>query len=142
VFFHIGGSNLLPITYVENCADAIIAAGLRPGNDGEVYNVVDDGIVTSREYLALYKRRVDRLNSVRVPYWAMQWVSGRVSRYHTKSKGQLPAILTPYKAKALWGGNTFSNGKLHSIGWTQPVPTPEALEKTMASFRVQDAVSA
>ncbi|GAC1648202.1 MAG: NAD-dependent 4,6-dehydratase LegB [Acidobacteriaceae bacterium] len=139
MFLHIGGSNLIPLTYVENCADAIVAAGLSSGNDGAIYNVVDDNIVTSREYLNLYKRHVRRLRSVRVPYAIMQWLSGRVNRYHKKSKGQLPPILTPYKSKALWGGNKFSNARLHAIGWTQPVPTPDALQMTMANLRQQFA---
>src|SRR5207302_887181 len=32
-FVHVGGSNLLPLTFVDNCAEAIVLAGLRPGVD-------------------------------------------------------------------------------------------------------------
>ncbi|MBV9669617.1 MAG: NAD(P)-dependent oxidoreductase, partial [Acidobacteriales bacterium] len=135
IFAHVGGKNLLPLTYVENCADAIVAAALTAGNDGEIYNVVDDGTVRSRDYLRQYQREVRKMRTARVPYWTMQWLSRRVSRYAERSKGQLPAIFTPYKAKALWGGNKFSNAKLHSIGWFQPVPTQEALRRTFESFR-------
>lgn len=134
-FAHIGGSNLLPLTYVANCADAIVVAALTAGNDGEVYNVVDSDIVTSREYLKLYKRHVKSLRTVRLPYWALQWLSKRVNAYHVRSKGQLPAIFTPYKVKALWGGNRFSNAKLRAIGWQQPVATKDALLRTFESFR-------
>ena len=42
VFLHLGGSNQIPFTYVDNCAEAIILAGLVQGVDGEVFNVVDD----------------------------------------------------------------------------------------------------
>jgi nucleoside-diphosphate-sugar epimerase len=41
-FIHLGRSNLLPLTYVDNCAEAIVLAGLKPGVEGEVFNVVDD----------------------------------------------------------------------------------------------------
>jgi len=51
VFLHLGGSNTLPLTYVDNCADAIALAGLTPGIDGEVVNVVDDDLPTSRRVL-------------------------------------------------------------------------------------------
>ena len=34
-FIQIGGSNLVPLTFVDNCADAIVLAGLVPEVDGE-----------------------------------------------------------------------------------------------------------
>src|SRR5262249_53485228 len=58
VFLHLGSSNVIPFTYVDNCADAIVLAGMRPGIEGEVFNVVDDDLPTSRQFLRLYKRNV------------------------------------------------------------------------------------
>lgn len=135
IFLHIGGRNILPLTYVENCADAVAVAGLNPDNDGEVYNVVDDELISCGRYLRMYKKRVRGIRSVRIPYWFMQWFSRRVSWYHNYSNGQLPAIFTPYKVKAIWGGNRFSNAKLHAIGWQQCVHTKDALNLTFNSFR-------
>jgi nucleoside-diphosphate-sugar epimerase len=43
----VGGSNVLPLTFVDNCAEAIVLGGLVPGVDGEVFNVVDDELLTS-----------------------------------------------------------------------------------------------
>ena len=63
-FLHLGGNNLLPLTYVDNCAEAIVVAALTPGASGQVYNVVDDDLVTSKQYLALYKSRVAPVRSV------------------------------------------------------------------------------
>jgi nucleoside-diphosphate-sugar epimerase len=137
LFLHMGGGNLLPLTYVENCADAIALAALTPGNDGEAYNVVDDDLITCREYLRLYKQNVEKIRSLRLPYPAMQWISRRVQWYHNYSTGQLPAIFTPYKTKTMWGGNRFSNAKLHSIGWTPSVPIKEALTRTFQWLRRQ-----
>ncbi len=56
IFLHFGGSNPLPLSYVENCAEAIVLAGLIPGIDGEIFNIVDDDLPTSREFLKLYKK--------------------------------------------------------------------------------------
>src|SRR5437868_1495051 len=56
-FIHVGGSNFLPLTFVANCAEAIVLAGLRPGVEGEIFNVVDDESMTSREFLKAYKKR-------------------------------------------------------------------------------------
>ncbi|WP_260706278.1 NAD-dependent epimerase/dehydratase family protein [Edaphobacter flagellatus] len=136
-FLHLGGKNLLPLTYVDNCAEAIVVAALYDGADGQVYNVVDDDLVTSSQYLSLYKSKVKRLKSVPVPYAALMWGSKMVERYHQKSKGQLPAIFTPYKTRAMWGGNQFSNARLKSIGWRPILSTREALERTFAAFRAE-----
>ncbi len=68
VFLHIGGSNLLPLTYVDNCAEAIVLAGLTPGVDGEIFNVVDDELLTSAQFLRAYKRRV-KMFSIRFRYF-------------------------------------------------------------------------
>ena len=54
-FIHLGGSNELPLTFVDNCADAIVLAALKPGVDGEVFNIVDDERLTSREFLSAVK---------------------------------------------------------------------------------------
>ena len=59
-----GGSNLLPLTFVDNCAEAIVLAGLRPGIEGEIFNVVDDELLTSSEFLRLYKKGVNQSFSV------------------------------------------------------------------------------
>ncbi len=135
MFLHLGGSNVLPLTYVENCAEAIVVAALSAGADGEIYNVVDDDLPTSRAYLGMYKRRVKTLRSVPVPYFGLMAVSRMVERYSRSSKGQLPAIFTPYKTRAMWGGNRFSNAKLKGLGWRPVVSTAAGLETSFAAFR-------
>jgi nucleoside-diphosphate-sugar epimerase len=136
-FLHLGGNNPLPLTYVDNCAEAIVVAALTPGASGQVYNVVDDDLVTSKQYLALYKSRVAPVRSVPVPYPVLMWGSKMVERYSERSRGQLPAIFTPYKTKAMWGGNQFSNAKLKSIGWRPLISTREGLERAFAAFRLE-----
>src|SRR5262249_672137 len=130
VFLHLGGKNWLPITYVDNCADAIALAGQDPRSAGQVYNVVDDELVTSAEYLKRYQPSVPPPRSVRLPYPATMILSRLVARYHEHSKGQLPAVFTPYKTATSWKGNRFTNEKLKSLGWKQLVSTDEGLRIT------------
>jgi nucleoside-diphosphate-sugar epimerase len=137
MFLHLGGSNLLPLTFVENCAEAIVVAALYPAASGEIYNVVDDDLVTSREYLSAYKKQVKAMRSVPVPYFALMWASKAVEGYSRRSKGQLPAIFTPYKTRAMWGGNRFSNAKLKGIGWRPLVTTRDGLTRAFAAFRAE-----
>jgi nucleoside-diphosphate-sugar epimerase len=60
-----------------------------------------------------------------------------VERYSERSRGQLPAIFTPYKTRAMWAGNQFSNAKLKSIGWRPLISTREGLERAFAAFRAE-----
>jgi nucleoside-diphosphate-sugar epimerase/peptidoglycan/xylan/chitin deacetylase (PgdA/CDA1 family) len=132
---HFGGGNPLPLSHVDNCAEAVVVAGTHPSAAGEVYNVHDDDLPTCREYLRAYQKHVRKIRSVSVPYFAVKLLSSIIAKYHRYSKGQLPAILSPYKAASLWGGNRFDNSKLRSIGWRQLVPTADGLQRTFTAFR-------
>ena len=142
LFFHLGGSNLLPLSYVENCAEAIVVAGIHPSSAGQVYNVHDDELPTAAEYLRAYKKSVKRLRSIRLPYFVTRMLAKTLESYHRRSQGQLPAIITRYKAAAAWGGNRFRNAKLHSLGWRQLVTTRDGIATTFDFLRIQDATLA
>ena len=137
-FFHLGGNNLLPLSYVANCAEAIVVAGGHPDAAGQVYNVHDDELPTAAEYLSEYKRQVKSVRSIRLPYFATRMLAGCLETYHRRSLGQLPAILTRYKVAAAWGGNDFDNAKLHSLGWRPLVTTQEAMAKTFEYLQGQN----
>ncbi|WP_434045708.1 NAD-dependent epimerase/dehydratase family protein [Sorangium cellulosum] len=135
VFLHLGGRNILPLTYVDNCAEAIAVAGRSEVAKGQVYNVHDDDLPTADVYLARYKREVKPIRSLSVPYVALTGISKLVERYHAYSKGQLPAVFTPYKSATSWKGNRFDNTKLKALGWKQLVSTEEGLQRTFAYLR-------
>jgi nucleoside-diphosphate-sugar epimerase len=139
---NLGGNNLLPLTYVENCAEAMVVAGTHPDAAGHVYNVHDGDLPTCREYLRAYKKSVRNIRSIPVPYFALRLLSGILAKYDTYSKGQLPTMLTPYKVASMWRGNRFNNSKLHSIGWRQLVSTAEGLQRSFGVFRAElDAIA-
>ena len=140
LFLHLGGGNKIPLTFVENCADAIVVAGQSPKAAGEAFNVHDDDLPTSRQYLKAYKRDVRPVRSLRIPYWLMQLISRAVARYHVYSRGQMPAVFTPYKTATLWKGTRFSNEKLKAIGWQPLVPTQEGLRRTFEYARNHQSV--
>ena len=70
VFLHLGLGNQMPFTLVDNCADAIVLAGLTPGVEGQAFLIVDDDLPTSREFLRRYKKRVKRFLTIPMPYRA------------------------------------------------------------------------
>jgi nucleoside-diphosphate-sugar epimerase len=132
LFLHLGGRNLLPLTFVDNCAEAIVVAGEQSATDGQTYNVVDDDLPTCADYLRHYQREVRTLRTLRVPYPFTQALSWLCERYYQYSQGQLPAFFTSYRSATTWAGNRFSNAKLKSLGWRPIVSTEEGLRRTFA----------
>ena len=112
VFLHLGGSNTIPFTYVENCAEAIVLAGLVKGVDGEVFNVVDDDLPSSRQFLRQYKKNVRRFKSVYVPHGASHALCYLWEKYSHWSKGQLPLAFNRSRWYSEWKKTRYSNEKL------------------------------
>jgi len=134
-FAHIGGSNTLPLTYVDNCAEAIVLAGLRPGVEGEVFNIVDDDLPTSRQFLRAYKQKVRRFRSVPLPYFLMKRLCGWWEAYSIRSKGQLPPVFNQRRCASEWRGNRYSNQKLRDrLGWKPRVGMKDAMASFLAQF--------
>jgi nucleoside-diphosphate-sugar epimerase len=128
LFLHLGGSNQLPVTYIDNCADAIILAGLTKGVDGEVFNVVDDDLPSSRSFLRQYKKHVRRFTSVYVPHLVSYALCYLWERYSTWSEGQLPPVYNRKHWRVYWQKTSYSNEKLKTrVGWAPRVPAAEAL---------------
>ena len=130
IFVHLGGSNTIPLTYVDNCAEAIVLAGLVKGVDSEVFNVVDDDLPTSREFLRLYKKNVRRFKSVYLPHAASHALCYLWEKYSQWSNGQLPLVFTRRRWYAYWRKTRYSNQKLKArLGWTPKVPTEVGLRQ-------------
>jgi len=134
-FIHLGGSNELPLTFVDNCAEAVVLAGLVPGIDAEVFNVVDDERMTSAQFLSAYRRRVGRFTSVRLPYFLAVALCRLWERYSVKTHGQLPPAFNRRRCAADWQGNRFTNQKLRErVGWRPRVPLGEAMARFLDQF--------
>jgi nucleoside-diphosphate-sugar epimerase len=136
IFLHLGGSNTIPFTYVDNCADAIVLAGLTPGIDGEVFNIVDDNLPSSRQYLRWYKKNVRRFRSIYVPHAASHALCYMWERYSIWSEGQLPPVFNRRRWHAFWKKARYSNDKLKSrLGWAPTVPISEGFKRYSESYR-------
>jgi len=129
-FLHLGGGNRIPFTYVDNCADAIALAGLIPGVDGEVFNVVDDDLPTSRQFLRLYKQNVNKFKSIYVPH-AVSYLFYRFwEKYSVWSQGQLPPSFNRRRWHVEIKKTIYSNDKLKTrLGWTPRVSLDEGLKR-------------
>src|SRR5438132_6842987 len=133
-FIQVNGSNLLPLTYVDNCAEAIVRAGLKPGIDGEVFNIVDDEILAGRDFLRACKKAMV-FRSARVPYSLAYGACFLWEKYSTWSKGQLPPVFNRRRCSAEWKSQRYSNQKLKErVGWKPSVPMKQAMERFLEQF--------
>jgi len=138
-FMHLGGSNELPLTFVDNCAEAIVLAALKPGVDREIFNVVDDEKLTSREFLSA-RKTAKKFFSISIPY-PLAYLGCRLwENYSKRSQGQLPPVFNPRRAAAEWKGNRYSNQKLHErLGWKPRVSMQSAMSSFLAQFNNESA---
>jgi len=139
IFLHLGGSNVMPFTYVDNCADAIVLAGIRAGIDGEVVNVIDDDLPTSRQFLRLYKKHVRSFASVPIPRMVSYALCALWERYSRWSEEQLPPVFNRRAWHAYWKGSRYANDKAKRLlGWNPQVTTEEGLRRYFESCRSGD----
>jgi nucleoside-diphosphate-sugar epimerase len=130
IFLHIGGSNSLPVIFLDNCAEAIVRAGIVAGVDGEVFIAVDDDLPTSRDFLRLYKKNVANLWSIRIPYPAFYYMTCLWEKYSNWSEGQLPPVFNRRNCAAYYQKQHYSNRKLKEMtGWTPRMSFQEALQR-------------
>jgi nucleoside-diphosphate-sugar epimerase len=136
LFLHLGGGNPIPFSYVDNCAEAIVLAGLKPNVEGEVFNVVDDDLPTSREFLRMYKHHVRNFRSLYIPRWASFSLCYLWEKYAKWSQGQLPPVYSRGTWHAYWKKTRYSNEKLKTrLGWQPKVPMADAFRLYFESCR-------
>jgi len=132
-FMHLGGLNQIPLTYVSNCAEAIVLGGLVHGVSGEVFNIVDDDLPTSWRFLNLYRKHVRRFRSLHVPHFLSYLFCWFWESYARRSRGQLPMVFSRAEWHAYWKRTRYSNQKLkNGLGWRMRVPTSEGLSRFFA----------
>jgi nucleoside-diphosphate-sugar epimerase len=136
LFLHLGGSNTIPFTYVDNCAEAIVLAGLTRGIDGQIFNVVDDDLPSSRSFLRQYKRNVRRFKSLYLPHAVSYGLCCLWENYSHWSEGQLPPTFNRRSWRAFWRKTRYTNAKLKQLlGWTPEVSTAEGMRRYFESCR-------
>lgn len=130
IFFHLGGKNRIPVTYVDNCAEAIALAGLRKQIEKEIFNIVDDELPTSQEFLELYKKRVKHLTSIYLPKRLSYWLCFLWELLSIWSGGRIRPTLNRGRWSADWKGNEYSNRKAKRLlGWEPKVSLQVGLQR-------------
>lgn len=122
----LAGAARLPLTYVGNCAQAVVLAA--EASDGRtVVNVVDDNLPTRAAYMAALASRVSpRPVVVDVP-WAVLGAGGAAAH----ALGVTAGMLEPSRLDARCKPLTYSNERAKAVyGW-QPATTFAEAMKTL-----------
>jgi 2-alkyl-3-oxoalkanoate reductase len=115
----VGGRGILPLTYVENCAEAIVQAIAATAAIGETINLVDDNLPTQHCYtekILAVTPEPPKLTSI--SWWGMQSIANTawwVNQQFLGGQGRLPGILVPAKIHARFKPLRYRNSKAKQL---------------------------
>jgi len=131
VFVILGrGRNVLPLTYIDNVIDAVCLVGSREAAAGHIYNIVDDELLTQREYLGALIRAA-RLNAatLRVPLTAVSLLALLLEARARLTK-RAPVFVRYRLISATRGLRYDTSRAKEHLGWKPNVPLVEGLKRT------------
>jgi nucleoside-diphosphate-sugar epimerase len=145
-WIRIGAGAKLPLTYVENCADAVVLAVEKPGSIGKTFNVVDSRCPSHRKYIRLLRRRMAPAPKVFPVSWTVMRVICRAAwfanRVFFSGEGKLPSILIPARMHARCKPLRYSNAHLRkTLGWQPRYTLKEALDRSFAPGSVEQHIA-
>jgi nucleoside-diphosphate-sugar epimerase len=140
-----GASAPLPLSYVENCAEALtLAAGYEGPQRRVVLNVVDNETPSQRDYLeALAARVTPPPRIVPVPWVVMRllarlaWLTNLVC---FKGTANIPGLFVPSRLHARCKPLRYPNAKIRAVlGWAPRFSWQEGIERSLAAADSADA---
>ncbi len=147
LWIRIGGNSQLPLTYVENCAQAIVSACMHQEAIGKTFNIVDSDLPTQKAYTDKILKLLPRQPSTIGINWAMMRLLSRSAWFSNKvlfsGKMKLPGIFIPARLEARFKSFRYSNEKAQNILDCQPsYSLDEALKRSCSDIDLfSDAAS-
>jgi 2-alkyl-3-oxoalkanoate reductase len=141
LWLRIGAYATMPLTYIENCADAIISAVERDEAIGQTLNIVDDNLPTQRAYvkkLTKYKVSIPRLIPVN---WTVMrlvaWILWTFNQIVLKGQARIPGIFIPRVLDARFKHFHFTNARAKQIlNWQPKYSLDSSLERSCSNMEL------
>lgn len=126
------------LTYVDNCADAIVKAIDAPVPSGSAYNIVDDDLPSFARYHRMTRRAGARTGlGVPVPWFLLAGLGLGVralNRFALKNRAKLPELLEYKRQQARWRPLRYSNARAkEELGWSPRIGLEEGIARMMAA---------
>jgi len=136
LFLRIGGRSILPMTYVENCVEAMTKALDAPDAAGETINIVDDALPTQAEYIAALERQTEIPSSIRVPWPLMKLAATTISAVNERlldGRAKFPGIVVPEKLDGRFKPFRYTNDRARKLlEWFPRYGLDEAFRRSLS----------
>ncbi|TVQ43079.1 MAG: NAD-dependent epimerase/dehydratase family protein [Gloeocapsa sp. DLM2.Bin57] len=134
LWLRIGNNSIMPLIYVENCAEAIILAVESDTAIGETINLVDDDLPTQKVYVQkLQQISSQNPASIVMPLPVMLAIANLawfIQQKLLQGKAKIPGILIPSRLNARFKPLNYSNQKAKQVlNWQPSYSLEEALAK-------------
>jgi len=126
----------LPLTYVENCASAIVASAQYDGQENiSVLNVVDGKSPTQLKYIHALKNKSEIKPHIVLIPWTIMKILARtawlVNHIFFKGTAKIPGLFVPSRIHARCKPLLYSNRKINSVlGWKARYTWREGIERS------------
>jgi 2-alkyl-3-oxoalkanoate reductase len=130
-----GANATVPVTYVENCADAIVMSTEFDAAKGETLNIVDDELPTQARYLdEIRQTMVPRPFVIPVPFWMMRAIASSAAvfnRYFCGGGAKTPSLFVPCRLAARGKAFRYTNAKAKRLlGWSPRFGLRDAIARS------------
>jgi nucleoside-diphosphate-sugar epimerase len=137
VWVRIGARAQVPLTYVENCAEAVVLAAERDEARGETLHVIDDDPPTQRRYCSMLRRRTTPRPVVVPVAWslmrAVAGVAGVTNRLIFRGRAKIPGLFIRARLHARSKPLKYPNSKIKKVlGWKPRYSLAEGLDRSFA----------
>jgi len=126
----------VPLTYVENCADAIVMAAESKAAAGQTLNVVDDELPTQRRFARMVFQRLSPSPIVvPVSYSLLRLIAGvtrQVNKRFLGGRAKVPGLFVPARLQARAKPLRYTNQRIKQVlGWKPRYSLAEGLERSL-----------
>jgi nucleoside-diphosphate-sugar epimerase len=123
------------LTFVDNCAEAVIAAVTASVETGSVVNIVDDELPTHAEYHRLCRKAGAKVGFPLYVPWPVVATVGMVIKGFNQivfsGRAKLPELLAFKRQRVRWGPTKYNNRRAHELlGWSPRIGLKEAVRRT------------
>jgi len=123
------GSHPVPLVYVDDVVDALVAAAAKPEAAGRIIQLVDPEPVTQREFVDTARRGLPSIKASYVPKWFMMTAAWGVEKLGGLLNKEMP--LSRYRVQSLRPPYPFDiSAAQRLLGWAPRVGARRGLEIT------------
>ena len=133
-WLRIGNQTIMPLIYVENCAEAIVLAAETQTAIAKTINLVDDNLPQQGVYVQkLQQKSAQQPNSIVIPLPLMLSIANLVwsiNQKILKGKAKIPGILIPSRLNARFKPLNYTNKQAKEVlHWQPSYSLEQALER-------------